>query len=171
MLKPLTVWITTNCGKFLKRWEYLNTLSAFWEACMQVKERQLEPHMEQRTGSQLGRECATAVCYHPAYLTSVHSAVCFVAQLCPALCDCMDYSLPGSSVHGDSPGKKTREGWWNWLPCPPPGDLPNPGIEHSCPSLQVDSLLSELLGKPSASLEMPGWMKHKLESRLPGENQ
>ena len=58
----------------------------------------------------LGRECATAVCYHPAYLTSVHSAVCFVAQLCPALCDCMDYSLPGSSVHGDSPGKKTREG-------------------------------------------------------------
>ena len=27
MLKPLTVWITTNCGKFLKRWEYQTTLS------------------------------------------------------------------------------------------------------------------------------------------------
>ena len=31
-------------------------------------------------------------------------------QLCPTLCDPMDYSLPGSSVHWDSPGKKTREG-------------------------------------------------------------
>ena len=28
MLKPLTVWITTNCGKFLKRWEYQSTLPA-----------------------------------------------------------------------------------------------------------------------------------------------
>ena len=36
-LKPLTVWITTNCGKFLKRWEYQTTLPASWEICMQVK--------------------------------------------------------------------------------------------------------------------------------------
>ena len=35
-LKPLTVWITGNCGKFLKRWEYYTTLPASWEACMQV---------------------------------------------------------------------------------------------------------------------------------------
>ena len=28
MLKPLTMWITTNCGKFLKRWEYQTTLPA-----------------------------------------------------------------------------------------------------------------------------------------------
>ena len=28
ILKPLTVWITTNCGKFLKRWEYQTTLFA-----------------------------------------------------------------------------------------------------------------------------------------------
>ena len=33
MLKPLTVWITTNCGKFLKRWEYQTTLPASWETC------------------------------------------------------------------------------------------------------------------------------------------
>ena len=32
--KPLTVWITTNCGKFLKRWEYQTTLPAPREACM-----------------------------------------------------------------------------------------------------------------------------------------
>ena len=42
MLKPLTVWITTNCGKFLKRWEYQTTLSASWKICMQVKKKQLE---------------------------------------------------------------------------------------------------------------------------------
>ena len=34
MPKSLTVWITTNCGKFFKRWEYQITLPAFWEICM-----------------------------------------------------------------------------------------------------------------------------------------
>ena len=46
-------------------------------------------------------------------------------QSCPTLCDPVDCSLPGSSVHGDSPGKNG----WSGLPCPPPGDLPNPGIK------------------------------------------
>ena len=49
--KPLTVWIITNCGKFLKTWEYQTTLPAFWEICIQVKKQQLEPDMEHRTGS------------------------------------------------------------------------------------------------------------------------
>ena len=40
MLKPLTVWITTNCGKLLERWEYQTTLPASWETCMQVKRQQ-----------------------------------------------------------------------------------------------------------------------------------
>ena len=52
-LKPLTVWITTNYGKFLNRWEYQTTSSASWEICMQVKKQQLEPNREQ-TGSKLG---------------------------------------------------------------------------------------------------------------------
>ena len=47
MPKPLTVWITTNCGKFFKRWEYQTTLPASWETCMQVKNQQLELDMEQ----------------------------------------------------------------------------------------------------------------------------
>ena len=51
MPKPLTVEITTNCGKFWKRWEYQTTLPASWEFCMQVKKHQLELHMEQQTGS------------------------------------------------------------------------------------------------------------------------
>ena len=48
----------------------------------------------------------------------------------------MDCSLPGSSVHGDSPGKNSG------------GGLPNPGIEPKSPTLQVDSLPSEPPGKP-----------------------
>ena len=41
------VWITTNCGKFLKRWEYQTTLPVSWETYMQVKRQQLELDMEQ----------------------------------------------------------------------------------------------------------------------------
>ena len=33
------VWITTNSGKFLKRWEYQTTWPASWEICMQVKKQ------------------------------------------------------------------------------------------------------------------------------------
>ena len=49
--KPLMVWITTNCGKFLKRSGYQTTLPASWETCMQVRKQQLELDMEQQTGS------------------------------------------------------------------------------------------------------------------------
>ena len=49
--KPLTVWITTNCGKFLKRWEYQTTWAASWEICMQVNKQQLELDTEQQTSS------------------------------------------------------------------------------------------------------------------------
>ena len=56
MPKPLTVWITTNCGKFFKRWEYKTTRPASWEICMQVRKQQLEMDMEQQTGSKLGKE-------------------------------------------------------------------------------------------------------------------
>ena len=48
--KALTAWITTNCGKFFKRWEYQTTLPVSWETCMQVKKQQLELDMEQLTG-------------------------------------------------------------------------------------------------------------------------
>ena len=49
--KPLTVWITVNCGKFLKRWEYKPTWCASWDICTQIKRQQLELDMEQQTGS------------------------------------------------------------------------------------------------------------------------
>ena len=79
--------------KILEEMDYLTTLPASWEICMQIKKQQLEPDMEQQTGSKLGKEYVKAVYCHPAYLTYMQSTSC----------------------------------------------------------------------------EMPGWMKHRLESRLPGE--
>ena len=69
MPKHLTVWITTNCGKFFKRWQYQATWPASWEICMQVKKQQLELDMQQQTGSKSGKEYIKAVCCHPAYVT------------------------------------------------------------------------------------------------------
>ena len=74
--KALTVWIKTNCGKFLKRREYQTTLPASWETCVQVKKQQLETDMEQETGSKSGKEYVKAVYCYPAYLTSMQSTSC-----------------------------------------------------------------------------------------------
>ena len=68
------------------------------------------------------------------------------AQLCPTLCDPMDSSHPGSSVHGISQAEH-----WCGLPFPTPGDIPNPGIELVSlvsPALQMDSLLWSHQGSP-----------------------
>ena len=76
MPSPLTAWITTNCGIFLKRWECQTTLPASWEICMQVKKQQLELDMEQKTGSKSGKEYIKAVYCHLAYLTYTQSTSC-----------------------------------------------------------------------------------------------
>ena len=70
------MWITTNCGKFLKIWEYQTTLPASWEICIQVKKQQFEPDMEQQTCSKLRKEYVKAVYCHPAYLTYMQSTSC-----------------------------------------------------------------------------------------------
>ena len=78
-LNLLTMWITTNYGKFLKIWEYQTylsgntTLLVSWETYMQVKKQQLEPYMEERTGSKLGKEYNKTVYCHLAYLTYMQS--------------------------------------------------------------------------------------------------
>ena len=69
MLKCLTVWITKQRGKFLKRWEYQTTLPASWEMCMQVKKQQLELDIEQWTCTKLGKGYVKAVCCHSVYWT------------------------------------------------------------------------------------------------------
>ena len=61
------VWITTNCGKFFKRWECQTTWPASWEICMQVKKQHLELDMEQQIGSKSGNEYIKDVYCHPAY--------------------------------------------------------------------------------------------------------
>ena len=52
-----------------------------------------------------------------------------VTQSCPTLCYPVDYSPPGSSVHGILQARILE------LPHPPPGDLPDPGIEPMSPAL------------------------------------
>ena len=73
MPKPLTVWITINCGKFWKRWQYQTTWPGSWETCMQVRKQQLELDMEQQTGSKQEKKYIKAVYRHPAYLTYMQS--------------------------------------------------------------------------------------------------
>ena len=68
MPMPLTVRIKTNCGKFLKTWEYQTTWPASWEVCMQVKKQQLELDMEQQTASKYEKEYVKAIYCYPAYL-------------------------------------------------------------------------------------------------------
>ena len=65
--------------------------------------------------------------------------LCLVAQSCWTLCNAMDCSRLGSSVHEDS----SRQEYLSGLPCPPPGNLLNPGIKPRSPTFQVDSLPSE----------------------------
>jgi len=66
-----------------------------------------------------------------------------VAQSCPTVCDPMDCSLPGFSVHGIFQAE-----YWSGVPFPSPGDLPDPGIEPRSPVLWADALPSEPPGKP-----------------------
>ena len=73
VLKPLTVWITRNCRKFLKRLEYQIILPASWETSIQVKKQQLELDRKEWTGSKLGKEYVKTVYCHPAYLTYMKS--------------------------------------------------------------------------------------------------
>ena len=57
----------------------------------------------------------------------------------------------------------SRQEYWSGLPCPPPGDLPDPGIEPRSPALQVDSFLSEPPGSPEEALS-----NLQTSLRLPG---
>ena len=76
---------------------------------------------------------------------------------CVRLCDPVDFSPPGSSVHGIL---QTRV--WSVLPFPSPEDLPNPGIEPSSPALQADALTSEPPGKlRMVSMHLKNYINYK----------
>ena len=82
------------------------------------------------------------------YCFSLKSMYVLIAQLCSTLCDPMECSPPGSSVHGI-----LQERLLEGLLVPYPGDLPDPGIKRWSPKLQVDSLPYEPPGKPSQKHE------------------
>ena len=78
----------------------------------------------------------TVVCVYVCVCTSMHSVM-------------SDSATPWSTVRQTllSMGF-SRQGCWSGLPCPPPGDLPNQGMEPRSPALQVDSLSFEPQEKP-----------------------
>ena len=87
-------------------------------------------------------------------LRDLAAALHLVTQSCPTLCNPVDCSLPGSSVHGIS-----RPEYWSGLPFPSPGDLLNPGTEPKSPTLRVDSLPAEPPGKPKhAEVSLLQWI-------------
>ena len=67
-----------------------------------------------------------------------------VAQLCPTLCDPMDYSLPGSSVHGILQVRILM-----YVAISFSRDLSNPGIKSTSPALAGGIFTSDLPGNPS----------------------
>ena len=128
ILKPLTVWITTICGKFFKRWEYQTTLPVSWKTCMLVKKHQLEPDMEQWTDSKLWKEYIKAVYCLPAYLTYMQSTSCdmldWMNHKLKSKCwekyqqfRCSDYHSNGRKRRGTKEplDEGEREEWTYWL--------------------------------------------------------
>ena len=79
------------------------------------------------------------------YVCFVVGCVCAPAQPCLTLCDTLDCIVHQALLSIGFP----RQEYWNWLPCPPPGDLSDPGIKPMCPALQVDSSLLSRLGSPN----------------------
>ena len=73
---------------------------------------------------------------------------CSVTQLCPTLCNPMDCSPPGSSVHGILQARILE-----WLPFPPPGDLPSVEIKPRLPAFEGRFFTAESPGKPTLSLQ------------------
>ena len=101
MLKSLTVWITTNCGKFLKEMAGPNHLTCLLQNLYAGQEATVRTRHGTRTGSKLGNEHIKAIYCHPAYLTYMQTEKRkLITQLCLIFCDPMDCSLPGFSVYG-----------------------------------------------------------------------
>ena len=74
-------------------------------------------------------------------------------QPCPTLCDPVDCSLPHAPVHWI-----LQQGYWSGLPCPPPGDLPDPGME---PLSLMSPALAGGVYIEATSMSIKGWMNKK----------
>ena len=78
-----------------------------------------------------------------------HCACVLVTQSCPTLCDPWTVACQAPLSMEFS-----RQEYWSGLPCPSPGDLPDPGIEPRSPALQAESLPFELPRKPSGKCKL-----------------
>ena len=136
--------------------------------------------MEQWTGSKLEKGHIKAVYHHLAYLTYMQSAAAKSLQSCLTLCDSIDGSPPGSPVPGILQARTLE--WvavsfsnaWKWkvkvklLSRVRLLATPGTAAHQASPSMGF-SRQEYWSGVPRTSCEMPGWMKHKLESRFLGE--
>ena len=121
---------------------------------------------------------------HRMAVSSLWTVLCLVAQSCQTLCDPMDCSPPGSSVHGDSPDKNTGVG----CHALPHGILPtqglNPGLPHcrqilyrlspqgSPRILEWEAIPSPAdLPNPGIKLGSPAYQADSLPAELPGKPQ
>ena len=116
--KALTVNITKKCAKFLKRWEYQITLPVPWEN--EGQKQQLELDMEQRTGSNFGKEYVKAVYCYTVYLTSMQSTSW---EMLGWMKHKLESRLPGEiSITSDiqmipplwQKANNYRASWWRW---------------------------------------------------------
>ena len=150
-LKTLTVWITANCGKFLKRCEYQTTLPASWEIYMQVKKQQWELDMERWTGSKLRNESVKAGCILSPCLFNLYTECVWVCMFSQFSCVQLFATLWTEADQATLSMGLCREEYWGGLPCLPPGDLPNPRYQtHFCLCLHCRQILYPLshLGSP-----------------------
>ena len=91
------------------------------------------------------RNSGTSLAMFPFFWPCRAACICIVRvraqslQSCPTVCDPMDCSPPGSSVHGILQGE-----YWSGLPRPPPGDLPNPETEPGSPVIAGRFFTTEL---------------------------
>ena len=132
------------------------------------------PHQRGRTRQRIrkfGVYCFITACV----------VLCLVAQSCPILPDPADCSPPGSSVHGDSPGKNTRVGYHALLQGISPTQGSNPNLSHyrrilyqlSCPCIfacSVTSVVSDSVTPWTIAHQTPlsmGFSRQEYWSGLP----
>ena len=93
--------------------------------------------------------CFMSTLFHESNLICFNYICVLVSQFCPTLCDPMDCSPPGSSVHEISQATTLEWGAFHT-----PGDLPSPGIKHRSPALREESLLLSQQGGGSRYREI-----------------
>ena len=128
-------------------WDYNSTLDFLWTFVKTVLDMALFLNNNQtRRMRQANRDHVNMyIIFHRSHISICmwkYGSAEFNCFSCVWLCDPMDCSPPGFSVHGHS-----RQEYWSGLLCPPPEDLRNPKIELRSPTLQADSLLPKPPGK------------------------